>query len=185
MHKVSIIWLLCHFGLFIRTCVSQNAIVSNDTIFCLFYAEAGIYTKNLLSSDSIVWSFQWTTQGRRQSKIEKMWHKLMEWKMRLCKWYTFWIAPWLIFCFTRAVGSFFMVGESGDWVKMSATIFGRRRKKNWLKHTKAASPKKEIWTKYKWFKISYFEFCFWKYYFGHETFLYQSRRSSGHYQSFF
>ena len=39
--------------------------------------------------------------------------------------------------------------------------------------------------KYKWFKISYLEFGFWKYYFEHTAFLYLSRRSSGHHQSFF
>ena len=39
-------------------------------------------------------------------------------------------------------------------------------------------------SKYKWLKISYLIFFFWKYYFGHTTFLYSSRRSSGH-QSFF
>ena len=34
-------------------------------------------------------------------------------------------------------------------------------------------------------KISYLEFFFWKYYFGHAKFLYLSRRSSGYHQSFF
>ena len=34
-------------------------------------------------------------------------------------------------------------------------------------------------------KISYLEFFFWKYYFGHTKFLYLSRRSSGYHQIFF
>ena len=42
-----------------------------------------------------------------------------------------------------------------------------------------------IQLKYKWFKISYLEFGFCKYYFEHTTFLYLSRRSSGHHKSFF
>ena len=38
--------------------------------------------------------------------------------------------------------------------------------------------------KYKWFKISYLEFFFWKHYFRH-TFSYSSTRSSEHHQSCF
>ena len=50
------------------------------------------------------------------------------------------------------------------------------KKKHWLKCPKAVTKKKTIWTRYKWFKISYLEFIFEKYYFGHTTFLYLSGR---------
>ena len=93
-----------------------------------------------------------------------------------------------LICKRRAVGSCFVVR---GWVKMSTTMVGRQRKikaKHWLKRPRAV-PQKNHWpnwlTKYKWFKISYLEFFFWKYYFGHTTFLYFSRSSSGHHQSFF
>ena len=73
---------------------------------------------------------------------------------------------------------------------MSATMAGWQwiiKKKHWLKHPKAVPPhkKKETGPKFKWFKLSYLEFFFWKYYFGDTAFLYLSRCSSGHHQSFF
>ena len=37
--------------------------------------------------------------GRWKSKINKVRHRWMGWKMPLCKWYTFWITPWLILLF--------------------------------------------------------------------------------------
>ena len=70
---------------------------------------------------------------------------------------------------------------------MLATMVGRRQKiykKHWLKRPKAV-PKTKFGPKYKWFKISYLELFFWKYYYGHATLLYSSTRSSGHHQSFF
>ena len=57
------------------------------------------------------------------------------------------------------------------------------KKKHWLKRPKAVPKKTKFGPRYKWFKISYLEFFFWKYYFGH-TFLNLSRSSSGK-QSFF
>ena len=71
-----------------------------------------------------------------------------------------------------------VVGRGFDWVKMLATMVDWQRlsKKHWLK-----CPKFE--PRCKWFKISYLEFFFWRY-FGHTTFLYSSTCSS-QYQSFF
>ena len=57
-------------------------------------------------------------------------------------------------------------------------------KKNWLKSLKQSS-KSKFGPKYKWLKMSFLEIFFWKYYFGHTTFLYSSKRSNGHHQSFF
>ena len=42
--------------------------------------------------------------------------------------------------------------------------------KHWLKRPKATLHKTKFGPKYKWFKISYLEFFFWKYFFGHTTF---------------
>ena len=70
---------------------------------------------------------------------------------------------------------------------MSVTIVGQWQKINkthWLKSSKAAL-RKETWSKYKWFKMSYLEFFFWKYYFRHTTFWYSFTCSSRHFQSFF
>ena len=48
------------------------------------------------------------------------------------------------------------------------------------------SPQKtKIGPYYKWFKISYLEFFYWKCYFQHITFLYSFTCSSGHYKNFF
>ena len=94
----------------------------------------------------------------------------------------------------RAVGSlflffFFWGGRGGgSWKTMSATMVGWRqkiKKKHWLKCPKAFSQKMKFRAKYKWFKISYLEFFLWKCYFEHTTFLYLSRRSSGHIRVFF
>ena len=76
----------------------------------------------------------------------------------------------------------------GSWKTMSATMVGWRqkiKKKHWLKCPKAFPQKMKFRAKYKWFKISYLEFFLWKCYFGHTTFLYLSRRSSGHIRVFF
>ena len=74
------------------------------------------------------------------------------------------------------------------WVKMSAAMAGRRwkfeKKKHWLKRLNAVHQKTKFGPKYKWFKISYLKSFFWKYFFGHTTFLYSSTRFSGHLQSF-
>ena len=51
---------------------------------------------------------------------------------------------------------------------MSVTIVdqGRKRKKKlWLKRPKAVPQKTKLGPKYKWFKISYLQFFFWKYFF--------------------
>ena len=45
------------------------------------------------------------------------------------------------------------------------------------KTPKSSSKKKKFGLKYKWFKMSYLEFSFWKYYFGYATFIYLPRRS--------
>ena len=74
-----------------------------------------------------------------------------------------------------------------DWVKISATIIGRQQKikNNTGQYALKQSPKAKFGSKYKWFKNSYLEFFFWKYNFGHKTFLYSSTGSSGHNQRFF
>ena len=62
---------------------------------------------------------------------------------------------------------------------MLATMVTLRRKikrEHWLKHPSKAVPQKtKFGPKYKWFKISYLELFYWKYYFWHTTFLYQSK----------
>ena len=78
----------------------------------------------------------------------------------------------------RAVGSFFMVGGLSKNVDHQG----------WptTKSTLKLSPKNEdLDQNINDSKISYLEFFFWKYYFGHTKFLYLSRRSSGYHQSFF
>ena len=65
-----------------------------------WYVKQPLIQKKFLFSHSIVCYFYWIRQGRWQIKIEKVWQRLMEWKPPLCKWYTFWMAPWLICCFT-------------------------------------------------------------------------------------
>ena len=63
----------------------------------------------------------------------------------------------------------------GSWVKMLTTMVGQWEKK--LKNTLAETPfsslpkKTKFETNYKWFKSSYLKFFFWKYFFGHTTFL--------------
>ena len=47
-----------------------------------WYAEAAMHTKNLLFTHFIIY-IQRIKQGRWWSKIDKVWHKLMEWKMLL------------------------------------------------------------------------------------------------------
>ena len=42
----------------------------------------------------------------------------------------------------------------------------KKKKKHWLKRTKAVPKKTKLGPEYKWFKISYLQFFFWKYYFG-------------------
>ena len=99
---------------------------------------------------------------------------------------------WLsyVWCNDRVGGRFFMVSgrEGGCWVKMSATMVHRPRKikkKYWLKRPKVVPKKTKFGPTYKWLKISHLEFFFWRYYFGHATFLYLSTRSGGHHQIFF
>ena len=63
---------------------------------------------------------------------------------------------------------------------MSVTMVGGRRKikkKHWLKCPRGVPKKTKFKPKYKLFKISYWEFFFWKWYFRHTKFLYLSRRS--------
>ena len=67
-------------------------------------------------------------------------------------------------------------------------MVSRRRKikrKHWLKHPKAVLQKTKFGPRYKWFKISYLELFYWKYYFWHTTFFYSSTCSSEHHQSSF
>ena len=81
----------------------------------------------------------------------------------------------------RAVGSFFIVGVEGGLSK-NVDDQGWSTTKNALK----LSPKnRNLDQNINDSKISYLEFFFWKYYFGHTRFLYLSRRSSRHHQSFF
>ena len=51
------------------------------------------------------------------------------------------------------------------------------KKRHWLKCPNAVPQKAKFGPKYKWFKISSLEFFFWKYYFGHTTFLYSFKRA--------
>ena len=56
-------------------------------------------------------------------------------------------------------------GGGGGWLKMSTAIGSQRqkiKKKDWVKCPKAVAQQSKFWPKYKWFKISYFEFFFWK-----------------------
>ena len=54
-----------------------------------------------------------------------MWHWLKKWKMPLCKWYTFWMATWLLCCFTDII-----LHIEGNWLlkKNLATILPLRSK---------------------------------------------------------
>ena len=103
MHKNNTIPLLCQYGLFINKYVSENAIVYKgfSTYFDItLYAEAAIYTKKLLLSHYIGCYFKKITQVRLKSKINKVWHRWMGWKMPLSNWHTLWMVPWLTCCFT-------------------------------------------------------------------------------------
>ena len=65
-----------------------------------------------------------------------------------------------------------MINLNKIWVKISATMVGRRQKikKKTLAKTLQSSPKNtKFGPKYIWFKLSYLEFFFKKYYFGHKT----------------
>ena len=104
MCRIITILLLCQHGLFVYKCVSKNANASKDTIFYLLWYNvvrwsSNIYKKaSFLSFHSLL--FLVNNAMRGQIKIEKVWHRLMEWKMPLYKWHTFWMAPWLICCLT-------------------------------------------------------------------------------------
>ena len=77
------------------------------------------------------------------------------------------------------------------WIEMSATMVNRRWKilqKYWLKRSKGNPSKMKTGHELKIMiqnLIFGIHFFFQKYYFGHTTFLYLSRRSSWHHQSFF
>ena len=79
MHKNIATPLLCQCGLFIDTCVYKNLIVSKDLIFYIVWYNVVHWSshtwKNFLLSHSIV---------------------SMGWKISLCNWHTFWMAPCLI-----------------------------------------------------------------------------------------
>ena len=79
----------------------------------------------------------------------------------------------------RTVRSFFMVGGTGDWVQMLATMVGRKRKikEGVAKTSWSSPPKNEIWTAI-WN-------CFFENIISGIQFFYLSTRSSGHHQSFF
>ena len=72
-----------------------------------------------------------------------------------------------------------MVGGGGGLSK-NVGHRGSPTTENLKKSTKEVSQKMNFGPKSKWFKISYLEFFFLKYYFGHAIFLYTSARSSGH-----
>ena len=88
MHKNLIISLRCQYGFFIHTCVSKMWLCLKIW-FCTsfnitWHTKITICTKNLLSSHSTVCYFYWITHGRRQSKIDKVWHMWMRctaWKV--------------------------------------------------------------------------------------------------------
>ena len=86
--------------LYIRVCLKMWLCLKTrfSTFFDItWYVEAAICTKKIsfLSFYSLLFLL-----NKTREKIEKVWQRLMEWKTPLCKWYTFWMAPWLICCFT-------------------------------------------------------------------------------------
>ena len=104
MCRIITILLLCQHGLFVYKWVSKNAIASKDTIFYLLWYNVVRWSSNIYKKSSFLsfhsLLFLVNNAMRGQSKIEKVWHRLMEWKMPLYKWHTFWMAPWLICCLT-------------------------------------------------------------------------------------
>ena len=92
----------------------------------------------------------------------------------------------LLFIFIRAVGSTFTVrGLSKKVGRHGWPTLKNWKEKHWLKRHEAVAEKTKFGPKYKSLKISYLKLFFWKYFFGHTTFLYLSFRSSGHHRVFF
>ena len=104
MCRIITILLLCQHGLFVYKCVSKNANASKDTIFYLLWYNVVRWSSNIYKKSSFLsfhsLLFLVNNAMRGQIKIEKVSHRLMEWKMPLYKWHTFWMAPWLICCLT-------------------------------------------------------------------------------------
>ena len=105
MHKNIVIPLLCcQCGLFIHTCVSKSLIVSKDLIFYLIWYNVILWGINIckksyfLSFYSFLVNFSEKHNGSDRIKLRK-WQSWMAWKMLLCKWHSFWMAPRLIFHF--------------------------------------------------------------------------------------
>ena len=110
------------------------------------------------------------------------------WEPFICKERFKKVSKFLICCYTffnRAVGSFFMVCGGGGAYKYRPQWLAndeKWKKQHWLKRPKAVPQKMKLGPKYRWFKISYLDFSFRKYYFGHTTFTYSSTRSSRHFR---
>ena len=69
-------------------CLKIRSSISFDTTW---YAEASMYIKSLLFSQSTVLLFLVNKTG--EGKIDKEWPRWMWWKIPLCKWHTFWMSP--------------------------------------------------------------------------------------------
>ena len=101
MQESIIIPVLCQFRWFKNTYVSNNLIASKayfPTPFnIMWHAEATIYAKIFFDFVlKFLSEVGWITQGKWYSKINYVRESWMVWKMSLCKWHTFQMAPCLI-----------------------------------------------------------------------------------------
>ena len=86
--------LYIHVCLKIQLCLNMQFSTPFDITW---YAEVAIYAKksSFFSFYSFLVKFtEW--HGKWWSKIDKVWQNWIGWKMPLCKWHTFWMAPSLI-----------------------------------------------------------------------------------------
>ena len=99
MNKNIIIPLLCQCGLFIHTCLKIQLCLKIwfSTFFDItWYAEAAICKKSsFVSFSSFLVKFSQWDRGSDRVKLT-VWQSPMGWKMPLCNWHTFWMAPCLI-----------------------------------------------------------------------------------------
>ena len=101
MHKNIVILLFCQCGLFMDTCVSQNAVMSKDVIFYLLrynmiHLSSHMYKEySFLSLHSLLFSVNNT--GKVAELNWQCQTLVNEMKNVICKWHTFCMAPWLIF----------------------------------------------------------------------------------------
>ena len=74
MHK-NIISLLCQYGLFIHTCMSENAIVSKDGIFFLLWHNLIRWTSHIYQRSS----YPWSTNCLKNFSISVLMVKVWKW----------------------------------------------------------------------------------------------------------